>query len=369
MTVRREIAEPRRETGARSPEDPMRYKPHFVWAVRDELTLRLCGEGVSTCDVLDAGGMRVTTTLDLTLQKIAEKWVKVATIVPHRGNPARAAKALGFDEYLPWMRNLEDKNVRNGALVALDYQTGEVISYVGSAEYYASQSRPEFQPQYDVVGQGFRQPGSAFKPFNYAVGIDEHTFRAGDMLMDVGTYFGGGYSPTDADNLERGPVRVRTALQFSLNIPAVRAMALNAPDHVFARVKDFGMTFQSDTTDAGLALALGVAETRPIDLATAYGTLANGCYTYRTNECTKAGNCFATTGSFRTYATMAHSFRDHGNFLRVNSRYKPAFVYTKDANKFIWTVWKAGYATDPNYFTKVTGLMATYNLYQYDTWK
>ena len=66
---------------------------------------------------------------------------------------------------------------------------------------------------------------------------------------------------------------------------------------------------------------------------------------------------------------MANSFRDHGNFLKVNSRYKPAFTYTKDANKFIWTVWKAGYATDPNYFTKVTGLMATYNLYQYDIWK
>ena len=52
---------------------------------------------------------------------------------------------------------------------------------------------------------------------------------------------------------------------------------------------------------------------------------------------------------------MAHSIRDHGNFLQVNSRYKPAFAYTRDANKFIWAVWKAGYATDPNYYTKVTG--------------
>jgi flagellum-specific peptidoglycan hydrolase FlgJ len=100
-----------------------------------------------------------------------------------------------------------------------------------------------------------------------------------------------------------------------------------------------------------------------------YGTLANGCYTYRTQECTKAGKCFTTTGAFRTYATMAHSFRDHGNFLRVNSRYKPAFSYTRNANKFIWTVWKAGYATDPNYYTKITGIMASHKLYQYDTWK
>jgi flagellum-specific peptidoglycan hydrolase FlgJ len=100
-----------------------------------------------------------------------------------------------------------------------------------------------------------------------------------------------------------------------------------------------------------------------------HGKLAGGCHVYQTSECDKAGHCFATTASFRTYASMTNSFRDHGSFLRVNSRYKPAFGYTKDANKFIWTVWKAGYATDPNYFTKVTSLMATYKLYKYDIWK
>ncbi len=255
---------------------PRWLAPHFVWAVRDELAVKLCGVDVPTCDALEAGGLRVTTTVDLDLQKIAEKWVKVATLIPHRKNPERDAKALGFDKYEAWMQNLRNKNVRNGALVALDYQTGELIAYVGSAEYYASQSRPEFQPQYDVVGQGFRQPGSAFKPFNYAVGIDDRVLTAGDMLMDSATDFGGGYTPNDADRLERGPVRVRTALQFSLNIPSVKAMALNTPEHMYARAKDFGMTFQSESTDAGLALALGVAETRPVDLVSAYGTLANG---------------------------------------------------------------------------------------------
>jgi flagellar protein FlgJ len=100
-----------------------------------------------------------------------------------------------------------------------------------------------------------------------------------------------------------------------------------------------------------------------------FGTLANGCYTYRTTECTKAGSCFSTTGVFRTYASMGHSFRDHGNFLKVNPRYKPAFAYTKSANNFIWKVWKAGYATDPNYYTKITGIMAKNGLYKYDTWK
>ena len=99
---------------------------------------------------------------------------------------------------------------------------------------------------------------------------------AATMFMDAATDFGGGYTPADADNLERGPVRVRNALQFSLNIPSVKAMVVNTPEHVFARAKDFGMTFQTDTPSAGLALALGVQEVRPVDLATAYGTLANG---------------------------------------------------------------------------------------------
>jgi flagellar protein FlgJ len=100
-----------------------------------------------------------------------------------------------------------------------------------------------------------------------------------------------------------------------------------------------------------------------------YGKLANGCHLYKTTECTKAGSCYATSASFRTYATQSHSFRDHGSFLRVNSRYAGAFKHTREANKFIWKVWKAGYATDPNYYTKVTGIMAANDLYQYDTWK
>jgi hypothetical protein len=100
-----------------------------------------------------------------------------------------------------------------------------------------------------------------------------------------------------------------------------------------------------------------------------FGAIANGCHVYNTSECTTAGSCFSTTAAFRTYASQTNSFRDHGNFLKVNSRYAPAFAYTKDANKFIWNVWKAGYATDPNYYTKVTGIMAANGLYQYDTWK
>jgi membrane peptidoglycan carboxypeptidase len=259
-----------------SQTSPRWVAPHFVWAVRDELAEKLCGVGETTCDALERGGLRVTTTLDVPLQRLAEKWVRAAAIVPHARDPEAAARALGFDELPRWMANLRDKALRNGALVALDYQTGELIAYVGSASYYSTSTRPAFQPQFDVLGKGYRQPGSAFKPFNYVVGIDDRALTAGTLLMDVGTDFGGDYTPSDADLLERGPVRVRTALQFSLNIPAVKAMAVNGPDHVFAKAQEFGMDFPVDRTDAGLALALGVQEVRPVDLVTAYGTLANG---------------------------------------------------------------------------------------------
>jgi membrane peptidoglycan carboxypeptidase len=249
--------------------------PHFVWAVQKELTTKLCG-AEPTCDTLASGGLRITSTLDAKLQKIAEKWVKAAAVVPNAKDPNAAAKALGFKKADPWMLNLRGRQIRNGALVALDYQTGELVAYVGSADYYSPKSTKKFQAQYDVVGSGYRQPGSAFKPFNYLTAIDAGNLKASTMLMDVGTDFGGNYTPADADNLERGPVRVRTALQFSLNIPSVKTMEINGPDKVFQRAQDFGMRFKGQTTQAGLSLALGVQEVRPIDLVTAYGTLANG---------------------------------------------------------------------------------------------
>ena len=110
--------------------------PHFVWRVRDELFTKLCGED-ATCPQLDRGGLRITTTLDLEVQKTAEKWVKAAAVVPFQDNPRQAAKRLGL-KYEDWMANLADKRLRNGALVAMDYQTGELIAYVGSADYYST---------------------------------------------------------------------------------------------------------------------------------------------------------------------------------------------------------------------------------------
>ena len=249
--------------------------PHFVWFVREELRQRLCGEAES-CDVLDQGGLRVVTTLDWGIQQKGEKWIQAATLVPHRADPAAAAEALGVP-YEPWMARLRGQNIWNGALSAIDYERGEIIAYVGSANYYERRrTSRKMQPQFDVLSSGWRQPGSAFKPFNYATGIDEGSLTAATMLMDVTTDFGGGYTPTDFNGQERGPVRVRNALQFSLNIPAVKALGIVGENDVFERSKAFGMEFQRRRPTAGLSMALGTLEVHPLDLNESYATIANG---------------------------------------------------------------------------------------------
>ena len=246
--------------------------PHFVWYVRDQLTTALCGEE-TTCPQLEQGGLRVVTTLDWKVQQVAQKWVAVAALAPHQANPRAYAKARGVT-YQPWMRALENNQVWNGALSAIDYQTGEIIAYVGSADYYGKKKGKKFQPQFDVLTDGWRQPGSAFKPFNYATGINDKTFTASTMFMDVTTDFGK-FTPTDFDQLERGPLRLRRALQFSLNIPAVKALAINGIGHVYDMARKFGLDFQLPKEQAGLSMALGTVEVHPLDLTTAYSTLAN----------------------------------------------------------------------------------------------
>ncbi len=254
---------------------PQWLAPQFVWQVRRELATQLCGQGVDTCPVLERGGLTIVTTLDYRLQQIAEKWVKAAAIVPHAKNPAAAAKALGVP-YRTWMANLTNKTLYNGALIAQDYQTGELIAYVGSADANAAKATKRFQPRFDVLADGWRQPGSAFKPIMYATGIAGRFITAASVFMDVATNFGGGYVPTDADLLERGPVRVQDALRFSLNIPAVKALSIIGVPRVQAQAEAMGLTFQNGPTNAGLSFALGVAEVHAKDLVRAYGTLADG---------------------------------------------------------------------------------------------
>jgi membrane peptidoglycan carboxypeptidase len=249
--------------------------PHFVWQVRRELGEILCPTEPDNCEQIDTGGYTVYTSLDWNMQKTAEKWVKAAVLAPNQKSTSNYLKALKVPNR-EWIQGLRGKNIHNGALVAVDYRTGKVLAYVGSASYYAPKKTRQFQPQFDVLADGWRQPGSAFKPINYITGFEDRTMTAATMFMDVTTDFGGGYVPTDADRLERGPIRLRSALQFSLNIPAVKAALISTPDHVFDMAKRFGIEFQSKTNQAGGSIALGTLEVHPVDLTSAYGAIANG---------------------------------------------------------------------------------------------
>ena len=174
----------------------------------------------------------------------------------------------------PGCENLRGKNIHNGAAAVIDYRTGEVLAYVGSGSY-TSAGDAKFQPQYDVLSDGWRQPGSSIKPINYAIGIDDKTMTASTMFMDVVTDFGRGFTPTQADNLERGPVRLRSALQFSLNIPSIKAGIINGLDHFYERSKDFGIEYIPGSVPV-VSMGIGTLEVHPIDLLGAYGAIANG---------------------------------------------------------------------------------------------
>ena len=248
--------------------------PHFVLQVRSELGRILCGpDAAENCPQVDSGGYTVVTTLDWRLQRMAEKWTEAGARAPNAKDPAAYLERLKIP-YQTWIKNMRGTGVQNGALAAVDYRTGQVYAYTGSAGFYLKGNK-QFQPQFDVLEDGWRQPGSAFKPINYLVGIEDRTLTASTMFMDVVTDFGGGWTPVDADRMERGPVRLRQALQVSLNIPAIKAAIRIGPDRVYERAQDFGIRYQSETNPGGAAIAIGTIEVHMIDLISAYGAIAN----------------------------------------------------------------------------------------------
>ncbi|HLY15310.1 MAG TPA: transglycosylase domain-containing protein [Candidatus Limnocylindrales bacterium] len=248
--------------------------PQFVWQVRHQLGTILCPTTPDTCEQVDTGGYKVITTLDYHLQAIAEKWVKAAAIAPNAKNPAAYLKSINVP-YEQWIRNDVGRGIYNAALAAMDYRTGQVVAYVGSADYYAPPRGAKFQPQFDVLANGWRQPGSSFKGIGYLAGIEDHVTTAATMFMDVVTNFGGGYAPGDADLTERGPVRLREAIQLSLNIPAIKAAIIEGPDKVFNFAKQMGIVWQNKTNPGGASIAIGTVEVHFIDLIGAYGAIAN----------------------------------------------------------------------------------------------
>lgn len=223
--------------------------PHFVQYVQKILEERY---GAS---VIEQGGLKVTTTLDLELQEKAEDIV--------------------FDE----ISKVENQRITNGAAVVLNSETGEILSMVGSKRF----DDPNYDGQVNVT-VALRQPGSSFKPFTYVTALKEG-YTASTILIDVETTFPGGeglpdYKPVNYDGKYRGPVQLRFSLGNSFNIPAVKLISMVGIKDVLETAYDMGITSLPPTKETlarvGLSLTLGGGEVRLLDLTGAYSAFFNG---------------------------------------------------------------------------------------------
>ncbi len=190
------------------------------------------------------GGLRVYTTLDVRLQELAQRVVR-----------------LGVAE----ARRLR---VTQGALVAIDPRTGHIKAMVGGVDFR--------QSQFNRAWQARRQPGSAFKPFIYVTAL-ERGFSPEHILLDEPIRYRipgfGTWEPKNYDRKFRGPISLRQALEHSRNIPAVRLLAELGPQAVIETAHRMGI--QSPLAP-NLSLALGTSEVTVLEMASAYGTLAAG---------------------------------------------------------------------------------------------
>ncbi len=239
----------KKELTYRTTQNELGFKaPHFVLYVKQKLIEQFGDK------MVEQGGLKVTTTLDYDLQDRAQKIVK--------------------DE----IDNLKSYKAGNGAAVVMDAKSGQILAMVGSKDYFAK--------DYDGnvnVALSLRQPGSATKPITYSAALQKG-YTASSMLEDVKTDFPGGanlptYSPVNYDGQFRGPIQIRFALGNSLNIPAVKMLALVGVKNVMDLGFRMGLSTWEPTaqnvSNAGLSLTLGGREVRLLDLTSAFAVLAN----------------------------------------------------------------------------------------------
>jgi penicillin-binding protein 1C len=224
--------------------------PHVarrVLAVRPELGQG--SAGLNKASKASTGSARtVVTTLRAPLQRFADQ-----TLNRH-------------------LRELQSRNVQDGAIVVLDNATGAVLAYVGSSGELGRSGEVDFVT-------ALRQPGSTLKPFLYAQAIAERRLTAASLLEDSPTHIqtaGGLYIPQNYDHLFKGWVSVRTALGSSLNVPAVRTLVMVSPDAFAKQLKTLGLPLKEAGDFYGYSLALGSAEVSLLNLTNAYRSLANG---------------------------------------------------------------------------------------------
>lgn len=222
--------------------------PHFVLWVRQQAEDIL--QGSTESDVIAQGGLRIETSLDWSVQQLAEAAVEY-----------RRAETL--DVY----------GARNIALMAVDPATRDVIAYVGNADYH----NDEISGKIDMA-RSPRQPGSSFKPIVYASAFKQG-YSPGSIVADSKIRIGS-YEPQNFDGKFLGVMTARSALAASRNIPAIKAYYLaGEEDAVLDVAAGLGAeTPRERKPEAGYgpALAIGAAETPLVEMTSAYATLADG---------------------------------------------------------------------------------------------
>ncbi|MEM7127311.1 MAG: transglycosylase domain-containing protein [Chloroflexota bacterium] len=256
--------------------EPLRYRsnlfeieaPHFVMYVQELLAEALGAER------LRDGGLRITTTLDLHLQHEAERSITNQLARLNCQAPSRCQDNID-----------PNRRVDNAAGVILDASTGEILTMVGSPDYFDERIQGNVNATLTL-----RQPGSAIKPFTYAAAVDPKwksvtnlsPLTPASILADLPVSYPvkeddgsiAPYTPVNYDRTYHGPVSVRTALGSSYNIPTVKVLN-RIGVKTLQRIANLA-GIDSFSGEHGLALTLGSGEVRLLDLAGAYGIFLNG---------------------------------------------------------------------------------------------
>jgi len=218
--------------------------PHFVLYVKELLVDKY---GLK---MVEQGGLKVTTTLDLNLQTFAQQAVA-----------SEVAK-------------LNKLKISNGAALVTNPKTGEILSMVGSKNYFDQ----EIDGNVNLTLRP-RQPGSSIKPLNYALAIEKRLITPATVLNDIPTCFNVAgqklYCPDNYDHQFHGPTQVRFTLGNSYNLPAVKVLALNGLENFINQATEMGITTFIDPARYGLSLTLGGGEVTMYDMAQAFSGFAN----------------------------------------------------------------------------------------------